>query len=218
MKVSFLLISVFSVMAVGTGGAGRVLAQQDPGTGARFPFAKTIWKMEQTKMPPEANGPRAVRQGAVPSSADFLGVGSLARPQAEQSGKPVSGSPVSQKIFVPAAQTPDSKFRPEFGKPLQTGSPVNVQNKSSARPPLAQEHGLPAARNNAGARPTAVRQTGRLSVKGVVKSQTQNQPQAAARVPDSYGAGYEKSVLAPGRTDLKIEKEVQGRVVQPQKH
>lgn len=216
-----LLISILAVTAISIVDAQKASAQNE--TGARWKFAPNIYKIEQPRIPQNIDGPRAVTQGAMPRSSNFLGVdnGMLTPAPPKPVAKPVPASQVSHKLFVP-----NTAYKPDFGKPQQpltAGNPVKMAtlppgagspNQKPAPPtatkasaPVQQpKHSAPARHIN---RSTAV--AGRLKTK---------LPHGSAATPEvaTYNTGYMPGGSLPASgVGMRTHADVSGKIIK-QKH
>lgn len=140
------------ILALITTAATSVLAVQSAnaeGRSARFDFAPNMWKVEGVRVPPIQEAPHAVKSGAVPHGASFLGLSPhmLTKP-----------APVHQPAMPPQAQTqvaakpsftrtvpqiavPNTQYKNEFGKAGSLNPPVVASAPPAVAPPLPQSAG-----------------------------------------------------------------------------
>jgi hypothetical protein len=159
--------------------------------GARFEFAKNVWKNEQARVPKDVEAPHMVKQGSVPSS-NMLGLdpGMLASrpaPLPQVAARPAVPS-VSAKAFVP-----NTNFNPTFGQPiapLNAGAPMQMAALPPASVPqmAAPNAARTAAPVHHSRGPSHPHSTHRTAVSGVLK--TPIHPTGATATPASYGNGF----------------------------
>jgi hypothetical protein len=159
--------------------------------GARFEFAKNVWRNEQARMPKDYDAPHLVKQGSVPSSS-MLGLdpgmlNSRPQPLPQVAARPAVPS-VSAKAFVP-----NTNFNSNFGQPiapLNAGAPMQM----AALPPASVPQ---MAAPNAARTAAPVHHSRGVShhphststaVSGKLK--TPIHPTGASATPASYGNGF----------------------------
>lgn len=221
MKSRFFILSTLALAAIGLVDAQAAQAQES--RGARYSFAKNVWKMEQPRVPSEVDTPHAVRQGAMPRSSSFLGVdpGMLSRPAAPQiaTQPAINTQQVSHKLFVP-----NTSFQPSFGKPvqpLQAGAPLPMNVASlpapvanmpqSAAPTVVKTASAPAHKRSGSPRHHST------AVSGVLKTPHHPTGSSASPATATYGnnVGYVPGGYLPAHSSsgYSANTNVQGRIV-----
>ena len=206
MTSRFFLASMITVAAAGLL-CQSAQAQERPG--ARFKFAPNVYKIEQARVPSDVDGPRMVKQGAMPRSSSFLGVdpGYLTRPQV--AAVPVAQPQVSAKAFVP-----NTSFMPSFGQPINTQA-------LQAGGPIAMAPSMPKAPVAAPARPvhTAKRPVSRQHIAKAVSGKLvkPSHTPAQSATPATYGnnVGYVPGGFVPVQSGYgaSTRADVHGRII-----
>lgn len=140
------------ILALLTTAASSVFAVQGAnaeGRSARFDFAPNVWKVEGVRVPPIQESPHAVKSGAVPYGASFLGLSPhlLTKPApVHQPAMPpqvqtqVAARPTFTRA-VPQIAVPNTQYKNEFGKAGSLTPPVVASAPPAIAPPLPQSAG-----------------------------------------------------------------------------
>lgn len=206
---------------------------------SRFTFAPNVWKVEGVRIPALPETPHAVKSGAVPQGAGFLGLS----PQLLT--KPAPPPPAAPKVqtqtqvaarpsFTRATpQLAAPKYNSAFGTPGELSPPPVVANNPGVSPSVPQATAQPGtlqpqanaapARAANPARPLVAHHHGSSSqsVHGVL---THKQPSGliadAGKKIDSYGGGYVPGPFLPAAYNgdgSSTQADVHGRVLTKRK-
>lgn len=192
MTSRFLIASILVAASFGFC-AEQAQAQEGRAPGARFSFAKNVWKNEQARVPSDADGPRMVKQGAVPHSSNFLGLdpgmlNSRPQPLPQVAARPAVPS-VSARAFVP-----NTNFNSNFGQPiapLNAGAPMQMAALPAPAAAIPQMAAPVAGRTAAPvhhSRGTSHPHSTRTAVSGKLK--TPIHPSGASATPATYGNNF----------------------------
>lgn len=175
---------------------------------ARFKFSANVWPKEASKVPGSQYAPAApahkVVNGAVPKSANFLGLSPEMLKKPEPQVQTTVAAVPSYTQAVPQVVLPKTEFKHQFGQSKAVEAP-KVATAEAAKPASKVSHKpVHIASNKASKR-----------VAGKVLTGAKTQP-AEAVASYGNGFGYKKGIFVPGAggsDGLNATTRVTGRVI-----